>query len=250
MFGKFELRILGVVDLRQRWGQEQRELLKQRKYTALLAYLAAETPRGFHARDRLVAMFWPELDQEHARGALRKAVHEIRRALGPDVLPSRGDDEVGVSDQHLWCDASAFEDEYDQGHLVEAMKLYRGDLLAGFYVNDAPDFLDWLDRARTRLRDRASAAAWSLAQQEEHAEHLTVAGGWGRRAAELAPTDERMLRRVLALLDRLGDRAGALFVYDRFAKQLKRDYGAEPSLDTKALVRQVRERGGSQPSDR
>ena len=43
--------------------------------------------------------------------------------------------------------------------------------------------------------------------------------------------------------------AVAVFVYDRFAKQLKRDFGVEPSPDTKKLMRQVRQRGEEQPSD-
>jgi len=41
-------------------------VLAQPKRVALLAYLAAATPRRLHRRDSLLALFWPELDQEHA----------------------------------------------------------------------------------------------------------------------------------------------------------------------------------------
>ena len=39
----------------------------QSKRLALLAYLALALPRGFHRRDTLLALFWPELSDEDAR---------------------------------------------------------------------------------------------------------------------------------------------------------------------------------------
>jgi hypothetical protein len=35
------------------------------------------------------------------------------------------------------------------------MALYRGDLLDGFFMSDAPEFEHWLDGERERLRQRA-----------------------------------------------------------------------------------------------
>ena len=69
-----ELRTLGRLDLRDSKGREVRSILSPTKRFALLAYLAVAVPRGFHRRDILLALFWPELDQEHARRALRQAL--------------------------------------------------------------------------------------------------------------------------------------------------------------------------------
>ena len=77
-----ELRVLGAMGLRSAAGDDVDALLTQPKRLALLVYLAAATPRGFHRRDKLLALFWPELDQEHARASLRKAVYVVRQALG------------------------------------------------------------------------------------------------------------------------------------------------------------------------
>ena len=70
-----ELHTLGALDLRAVDGQEVRAVLQQPKRLALLAYLAADAPRRFHRRDSLLALFWPDLDQGHARAALRRALH-------------------------------------------------------------------------------------------------------------------------------------------------------------------------------
>jgi hypothetical protein len=107
-------------------------LLAQPKAVALLVYLAlaaAGRPARYQRRDRLVGLLWPELDQTHARGALRKAVHAARAVLGADTVLSRGDEELALADGALWCDASAFGQAEEAGRLAQALELYAGDLL-------------------------------------------------------------------------------------------------------------------------
>src|SRR2546426_1437274 len=87
-----EFRLLGTLHLIDAAGREVKSLLTRPRRLALLAYLAAATPRGLHRRDSLLALFWPELDQEHARAALRQALHVVRDALGADVIVTRGDE--------------------------------------------------------------------------------------------------------------------------------------------------------------
>src|SRR6266566_6512202 len=160
-----ELRTLGAVDLRRADGQELRGVLAQPKRLALLVYLALARPRGFQRRDMLLALFWPEADNEHARAALRKAVLVVRRELGEGVLLGRGDEELGFADRTVWCDVISFEQAIRDGRSADALELYRGHLLEGFFVSGAPDFERWVDGERTRLRDQAATAAWSLAEQ-------------------------------------------------------------------------------------
>src|SRR6266700_2976656 len=68
------LRTLGAVDLKDSEGRELRPLLTQPKRLALLTYLALAGSSGFRRRDTVVALFWPELDEEHARGSLPEAL--------------------------------------------------------------------------------------------------------------------------------------------------------------------------------
>src|SRR6185437_1097711 len=89
-----EFRTLGTLDLRAADGRELHSLLAQPKRIALFAYLCIAQPRGFHHRDTLLGLFWPNADQEHARTSLRKSLHFLRRALGDDAILSRGDEEV------------------------------------------------------------------------------------------------------------------------------------------------------------
>lgn len=242
-----ELRTLGPVDLMTPGGTSVRAILAQPKRLALVAYLALARPRGYHRRDALLAIFWPELDQSHARGALSRAVHFIRRALGDTALVSRGDGELGVSQAALQCDATRFEGLLDTGELEEALALYQGDLLQGFFISGAPEFERWLEDERKRLRDRAAAAAWLVAEREETHGNLSPAAHWARRAAALAPYDEAALRRLVGVLARSGNGSAAVLAYESFVQRLKDDLDVEPSGATTALVAEIRRRDGHTP---
>ncbi len=243
-----ELSMLGRLSLTGADGREVRGLLGQPRRLALLAYLAAASPQGFHRRDTLLALFWPELDQEHARAALRQALHVVRDALGADAVASRGDEEIGLDFAQVSCDVAAFERALRIGQLEEALDLYRGALLEGFFISDAPEFEHWLETERARLQLAAAGAARALAERSESVNDLTRAVRWTRRSIELAPSDEGLVRRLIALLDRQGDRAGALEAYGVFARRVAAEYEAEPAAETRALVAAVRARVRAEPA--
>jgi serine/threonine-protein kinase len=237
-----ELRVFGGVDLQGPAGSDLRPELHQSKRLALLVYLALASPQGFQRRDTLTALFWPEFDELHARNALSQAIHVLRRCLGADVVVNRGPDEVGLDPDRLWCDALAFERALDSGRHAQALELYRGDLLQGFFLSGTLEFERWLEDERSRLKGRAREAAWALSRESEDSGDAVSALRWARRAADLAPEDELSLQGLVSLLDRAGNRAAALQAYEQFARRLDEDYAAEPSPETQALVRSIRER--------
>src|SRR5260370_39464229 len=116
-----KLGMLGTVSLSDADGREVRSVLRQPRRLALLAYLAAATPRGLHRRDSLLALFWPELDQAHARAALRQALHVVRDGLGADVIGTRGGEDVRLDFERIWRDVVAFDRAVAAGQLHEAM---------------------------------------------------------------------------------------------------------------------------------
>jgi DNA-binding SARP family transcriptional activator/tetratricopeptide (TPR) repeat protein len=236
------LRTLGTLDLTHSDGSELRSVLSQPRRMALLAYLAVAAPRGFHRRDHLFTLFWPEQDLERARASLNRAIYFLRRELGDGVILSRGADEVGLSFERLWCDVAAFEDALDRMDLRAALDLYRGDLLPGFFASRAAGFERWLESTRSRLRERAASASWSAAADRESHGELTLAMHLARSGVELAPFDELGVRRLLTLLDRAGDRAGAVRSYQEFVERMAAELDLAPSPETKALIENIRAR--------
>src|SRR2546422_9656893 len=205
-----EFRLLGPLNLTTADGREARSLLAQPRRLALLAYLAAATPRGLHRRDTILALFWPELDQPHARAALRQALHVLRDELGAQALVSRGDEEIGLAFEAVRCDVADFDRAVEGGRLTEALDLYRGELLEGFFISGAPDFERWQDQERSRLAEAARRCAQALGDEADARGDLGGARTFKQRTVQLCPHEEQPLRRMITLLDRTGDRAGAV----------------------------------------
>ena len=236
------LRMLGTVDLRDSQGRELGAVLRRPKLLALLGHLTVARPHGFQRRDTLLALLWPELDHSHARNALSQAVHALRQALGHDVLLARGEEELGVSEERLWCDVREFETALELGRAEQALELYGGGLLNGLHVSGAPEFERWHDEERERLRRQACEAARLLTDRESGAGNQVGAARWASRLAELAPFDETAVRHLVELLDQLGDRAGAVRTYQEFARRLGRELEVEPSSATQELIAAIRAR--------
>ncbi|MFI5280883.1 MAG: BTAD domain-containing putative transcriptional regulator [Gemmatimonadales bacterium] len=230
--------LLGLIELSGAPGAD--ELLAQSKLVALLAYLALGTPSGYVRRDRILAVLWPELESGHARSALRKALHELRHLVGEHVIETRGDEDVALAPAALWCDAVAFGAAEADARLADALDCYRGELMPGFHMSGCLEYDQWLEQQRASLRERAGSIAWALAIQHEREHSLTSAGSLARRAVRLLDSNERVLRRALELLDRIGDRAAAMTLYEEFAKRLRQDLDMEPSLETRQLAERLR----------
>ncbi len=237
------LQLLGGVQLSASDGRDLRPLLGRPKRLALLAYLASREGGDYVRRDLLTGLLWPEMDQSAARKAVRQALYVLRTDLGEDVFETAGDDEVRVAPERLWCDVPAFLAASRNGRHEEALELYRGDLMPAFFVPDGgAGFEQWLEEERGRLRALAAKAAWDLAEGAERNRKSGPATTWGRKALSLTHDDETALRRLIQLLDRMGDRAGAVRAYETFARRLKEEYGDEPSVETQRLISRVRER--------
>jgi adenylate cyclase len=233
---------LGPAGLKGPGDAEAAAFLQRPKLVGLFAYLAAATPSGLQRRDTLLGLFWAAMDQERARAALRQSLYNLRQFLGDGVVVTRGDEEVGIVPERVWRDVAAFEEALKRGAREEALDMYRGDLLEGFLLAGAPEFERWLEQRREELRRGARRAAWELAQEAHAGGNVAAAAHWARQALRLAHYDENLLRQAIALLDQMGDRAGAVREYEAFAKRLRKDLDLEPAPETRALVDDVRSR--------
>jgi DNA-binding SARP family transcriptional activator len=237
------LQTLGAVDLCDHEGRALQAVLAQPRRLGLLVYLAMASRFGVVRRDQAIGVFWPDYDAEHARAALNRAIYYLRQSLGEGVLISRGDDEIAVAADHLWCDAVALETAVSHGQHERALELYRGELLEGFFVSRAPGFERWLEAERQRIGDVASRSASSLADAAERAGKHAVAAQWYRWAVDRSPLDEVAVQRLMGALDRAGDRAGSVLAYERFARRIAGDLDLSPAPETQALLDAIRVRG-------
>lgn len=234
------LTTLGALDLAHDDGRSADSILKRPKRLALLAYLASAGPGSLRSRDTVFGIFWPDLDQGRARQALNQALYVLRNALGRDVLVSLGNDQIGIGEGELWCDASALRRAVEEDRHEDAVALYGGDFLPGLFLPDVPEFEKWLDGEREELRRSAAGAAWRLAEQAAGRGDRIAAADAAIRSVELDPFHEAGARRAIRFIAAGGDRGRALSLYESFAERLKDELDAEPSAETRQLVAELR----------
>src|SRR6056297_2409198 len=120
-----QVRILGSLTLQKDDESYDDSFLAGSKRVALLTYLMLARPRGYHRRDKLTALFWPESSQKSARNALSNMLYQIRNSLGKESVLNRGTEEVSLNRDNIWCDALAFEEFLNEGNPTGALDLYR-----------------------------------------------------------------------------------------------------------------------------
>src|SRR5947207_8410272 len=191
-----ELRMLGTLDLKGADGRAVRSILAQPKRLALLAYLAVH-PTGAR-RDSVVALFWPELDTAHARGALRQSLRFLRRELGDGILNGHSDEAIAFEPGSVWSDVAAFEQACTAGHAAQALELYRGGFLEGCFVSGGSTELDaWIGAERTRLGQLAVGAAADVADDAEREGDLPTAVQAARQAIDRDADDDAGRARLI-----------------------------------------------------
>jgi predicted ATPase/DNA-binding SARP family transcriptional activator len=229
------------VSLRGTDGTEFEDIVHQPKRLALLVYLAVAEPRGFHRRDSLLPLFWPELPEKRARNGLNKTLHFLRSHLGADVVVSRGTVDVGLDPGSVWCDAASFEEALEGRRFAEAIELYEGPFLDGFHVSDAAEFEHWVDRQREHFELRYAAALEELAVRAAQREDWAASVELWRKLVDLDPSNSRAVIGLMEGLESSGERAAALQEAERLAKVLREEFEAEPDIEVEAFADRLRQ---------
>ncbi|MBI4915089.1 MAG: AAA family ATPase [Acidobacteria bacterium] len=220
---------------------------ESRKTRALLAYLALKRGRML-SRDQLAGLLWPEASNEAARRNIRQALYNLNSVLAgtggsSPILVEAASVTLDRGPQ-LWVDVEAFKKVLGQGRvpvatvathaLSQAASLYRGDLLAGFFVSDSPEFESWMTGEQELLRRLALEALDALAERSLARGEPALGIPYARRLVAMDQFAERSHRLLMSLLAMAGERAAALAHYRSLEQLLRQELGVEPLPETKA----------------
>ncbi|MEM7414187.1 MAG: hypothetical protein AAF389_01750 [Gemmatimonadota bacterium] len=138
----FRLRLLGPWSLEGPDGQQINSVLAQPKRLCLLAYLALKAEPI--TRATIVALFWPERDEERARNSLAQALFYLRRSMGKSLVENLPGDRIRISDETVWFDAREV--------LAGGMDPPEGtlDFFPGWNADSSQPLQEWLDEVRRR----------------------------------------------------------------------------------------------------
>ena len=171
-----------------------------RKAIALLAYLCERETAA--SRDELAWLLWPDSTGDRARGALRRTISSLRRALGGRWVEADRDRVVFLRE----------DTDVDTAALDEpgGVDRVRGRFLEGFALRDAPDFDDW-QAATAQHYDRIIRAELER-QALDRLESGDAAGAVASAERRLSfdALDESSHRLLMTALARTGTRSRVL----------------------------------------
>jgi DNA-binding SARP family transcriptional activator len=218
-----------------------------RKVEALLVYLAC-TGRS-HPREQLAELLWDDRTQSQSLTNLRATLSRLNEQVAPFLLINRKD--VSIHPQaEVWVDsvelsAALHSNKRPQSisattRLERAITLYKGDFLAGFYINESQGFEDWQLAERERLRVGVMEALSQLANFHLEQGRFDAGRIHATRLLELDPLREDAHRQMMMLLASGGQRSAALAHYDTCRRILAGEFGLEPEVATTTLYHQIR----------
>ncbi|MBV7328144.1 AAA family ATPase [Chloroflexi bacterium TSY] len=242
MDGNLRLVLLGNPEIRQDDISVTSSMSS--KALALLCYLAMT--ECSHARATLATLLWGDMPEATARTNLRKALAHLRRSVGAHLKITR--QAVAFNQENAyWLDVADFEAKVGDASatadiqlLQEAVELYRGDFLEGFYVRNAPGFETWSLTERARLRESALRALHTLASHHAQQGDPIQAIDYTRRLLALEPWWEEAHRQLMLLLVLNGQRGAALAQYETCCQVLDKEFAVQPDKETTTLYHRIR----------
>jgi len=209
----------------------------QRRQLALLALLAVAGEEGV-SRDKILAYLWPEKDIERARHLLNQLLY-LQRSLGetPDLFSGRKT--LRLLPDLVEHDVHAFESALASGRTEEAVEVYRGPFLDGFFLNGAEEFESWVTERREHFAHRYLRALDELAVQATERGEYDRTLEWRRRAVGVDPLNGRLVGAHVEALLLCGNRAGARRALLTHRDRLQKELGMEPDTQLRQLEARI-----------
>jgi DNA-binding SARP family transcriptional activator len=229
---RYRLQLLGDPALSDSAGEP---VALWRPMVALLALLAASSG-GVVRREAAAALLWPDSGDSGGRLALRQLLFRLHRTA-PFVAADRA--RVRLLPEQVAVDVVELEAATRERRLEEAVSLCRGPFLAGFSLPGSPDFDQWADTERERLRLLAARACEALVDHHVNRARWDAACDAVVRWLHVDPYNEAAAARALTVHAQRHDPTAALALFDAFRNRLNADLGARPSSDLARLAERV-----------
>src|SRR5688500_17035789 len=173
--------------------------ISAKKSQAMTAYLAVR-PTQLVSRDKMAGLLWSSTATEQARQSLRQTLSSLRKELSAiskdrKILVEEGDF-LSLDPALVSVDVAEFEKlatSTSDESLAQAVKLYRGDFMEGFEL-DEERFDQWVIAERDRLHRLALKAHALLMESQAKNGKLDDAIATAQSSLRVDPLQETVHR--------------------------------------------------------
>jgi DNA-binding SARP family transcriptional activator len=227
-------------------GHSVEDELPGAKGRLLFAYLVLNRTRRMNRDELLTAVYGDEAAPDH-QSRLSVLLSKLRRVIGTDLLAGRSEIELVLGPDAFVDVDAAFEalhraeSHVSVGEWADAW----GPAGVAYHVASRPllqgQDQPWLDEWRRRLDDvrLRGLECFATVRLELGGPTLPQAETCGHRLIEMAPYRETGHRILMEALERQGNVAEALLVYDRLRVLLRNELGIAPSPAVQNVYRRL-----------
>ena len=233
-----EVRLFGLFDIQV---DGQKLDLTSRPAQLLFIYLVLHS--GVQVRrDRLAGLIWPDSSEKQARSNLRHALWRLRKAF--EEVSETEMETIKANDETIRFDPAGdsfidvalldqkLSDETSIQQLTEALEVYAGDLLPGFYE-------EWIVLESNRLRSVFEARMGVLIERLLSAGQWAQVLEWGERWIALGGAPEPAYRALMIANSHLNDLSSVATIYQRCITSMRLELGIEPSEETHDIYQRI-----------
>lgn len=234
-----QIQLLGPPSISEN-GQSSR-LVSNAKGCALLAYLIAR--KRPETREHLADLLWDSTNTSTSLRNLRVLLTRMRpHLIGLTTTRSTVQYDPRPDEAIDFLSLTEVLSRTEPDITLDDLRLYHGELLEGFYLEDAPRFMEWIAVERERLRRTVLNAHHDLCRTlvDKHLwrDGAETAAHW----LSIDPLDEEALRWQLQFLSASGQASAALKAYEAFRKILWDELGLAPEEITQTLAEELKQR--------
>ncbi|MEM7113630.1 MAG: tetratricopeptide repeat protein [Chloroflexota bacterium] len=213
-------------------------LMKSAKGCALLTYLLVTNQS--QTRAHIADLLWEATSTADSLRNLRRLLHTVRKAI-PELIVTRQTLSFQPTDPVTvdYLTVRTALEQNDLNQLDQGLKHYHGDLLEGFYLDDAPYFNEWLSLTREQFRTQVTDAYYRLCTYygEQHDWQAGISAT--RRWLQLDDLQEVPHRQLIQFLAANGQLTEAKQQYETLSSRLMDELGVEPEEATSQLISQI-----------
>ncbi|VAW42170.1 hypothetical protein MNBD_CHLOROFLEXI01-3341 [hydrothermal vent metagenome] len=223
------------------------------KVQELLCFLLLNQRKPF-SREYLATLLWPENGSFQAKKYLRKTLWQFQTGLQKLGFPD-GQTILNIDAEWcqinqsgpLWCDVTAFEQAFaitrdtldsqltpeKAQQLQEAVNLYQGDLLEGWYQ-------DWCLLERERLQRIYLLILDKLINYCARHERYELGVFYGQKSLRCDPARERTHRRLMKMHYLCSNRTEAVRQFRQCRQILQQELNVQPTERTHLLLEHIK----------
>lgn len=218
------------------------------KSKGLLTYLIVN--KEIHYRKKLANIFWTDFKTESANRNLRHSLWNIRKEVKKindsiDIFQNVSKTTIQINPKiTLTSDLSTFYDQIQKDLLThqeysEFVKVYHGEFIENFYINDSPEFNNWIYYEREHYRKDYFNYLFSQGKKFYSTSQLKLAQIIFNTLIPLDPYNEKIYYYLMKTYEAAKNKSAAIKIYKEYKNTLREELNISPSIKIKSIYEKM-----------